>query len=115
MNSTAGDPLLRSVDAKLTYVSHSSKLNRRWVSPGLDINTGTYEPHSVKIRDGRPIQDQFTLDGHGFTLFKHKTAVTDFSDKQQTAIAYQAEAERALLELTGADRLVALGCALRGV
>ncbi len=37
-------------------------MNRRFVAPGIEHNTGRYEPHVVRVRDARSIADRFTLD-----------------------------------------------------
>jgi len=105
---------VRTVEAHINYVSRDSKINRRWVSPGLDINTGTYETHKVVIRDARSAQQPFTMDRHGFTLISHTSAVADFNDKQQVDALYRKEAERVILDLTGADRFAPMGWIIRG-
>ena len=114
MNAITQEPHIRVVEAPITYVSRSSKINRRWVSPGLDINTGTYETHLVSIRDGRPIQERFKLHEHGFQLISHTSAVADFSDRQQIDAVYPKEAERVLLQLTGASRFAPMSWMMRG-
>ncbi|MGH8245128.1 MAG: hypothetical protein ACREUU_01705, partial [Gammaproteobacteria bacterium] len=53
---------VRSVDARINYLAPGSFINRRFVAPGVEVNTGTYEPYAVKISDARPIKGRFTLD-----------------------------------------------------
>lgn len=103
----------RTVEATLRYVDPGDFVTRRFVSKGEEINTGTYSDYQVTVRDGMPIRDHFTLDTHGFTISRGQTAVTDFSDKDQIDALYEAEVERDVLRLTGADKCVARGWLLR--
>lgn len=60
----AVEAILRNEDdadfvvADLHYVSPNSRLNRRFVSPGLDINTGIFEWHQAKIRNAGARQSE---------------------------------------------------------
>lgn len=114
MSARSDEAPVRIIEAEINYVCRDSKINRRWVSPGFDINTGTYEAHTVGIRDGRPLKDGFRLDEHGFALVPHRSAVRDFDDKAQVDAVYPAEAQRVLLALTGADHFAPLGWIIRG-
>ena len=102
-----------AVRAQLNYLARSSRINRRYVAPGAEINTGQYEPHEVLIRNGRPLQGQFTLDEHGFVLAREPTQIADFKDRAQVDARYPLEVERIVRALTGADRVVPLGWVLR--
>jgi len=66
----------RDVATKLTYITPTSKFNRRYVAPGEEINTGVYEDKNVTIRDARPKRQEFTLDKNGFALFEHHSKVS---------------------------------------
>jgi hypothetical protein len=103
----------REVRAMMRYVDPGDFVTRRYVSQGQEINTGTYSDYEVLIRDGMPIRDHFTLDDHGFTIAKCPTAVSDFHDKPQVDALYEAEVERAVIRLTGADKCIARGWMLR--
>lgn len=105
--STAG------VEAEILYLAPDSTLNRRFVAPGIDVNTGRFEPHRVLIRDGRSIQSQFSLDTHGFTLAAHRSAIADFTGKAAVDAAYPAEVIEIVKSLTGADLVVLLGSVVR--
>jgi len=61
--------------ATLNYITPTSKVNRRYVAPNAEINTGVYEAKTVIIKDARKGTDQFTLDTSGFTLVNNKTKV----------------------------------------
>jgi len=99
----------RVVEAEITYVSPNSPINRRFVSPGREHNTGTYGAHKVPIRDGRPFKDLLLLDTHGFQLVDAPSKVTDFFDKEEVDRTYPAEMVELLQNLTGADQVVPLG------
>jgi hypothetical protein len=100
---------VRTVEARITYLVPGSAVNRRFVAPGAEVNTGTYAPYSVRVRDGRSIKDQFSLDTHGFVLAEHHSRVIDFFDKAQVDAVYPDEVTAAVKRLTGADRVAPLG------
>src|SRR5271168_3073310 len=62
-----------AVEAEILYLSPTSTLNRRYVAPGIDVNTGQFEPHRVVIRNGRPFQNEFTHASHGFVLAQDRS------------------------------------------
>ncbi len=103
----------REVQAMMRYVDEGHFVTRRYVSQGQEINTGTYSDFAVTIRDGMPIRDHFTLDAHGFVISKSATAVSDFHDKASVDALYEAEVEREVIRLTGADKCVARGWMIR--
>jgi hypothetical protein len=112
-SSSAGDPPARTVEAAINYVARGSFINRRFVAPGIEHNTGRYESHLVSIRDGRPLKDQFSLDVHGFVLAERPTSVRDFFDKDEVDRTYPAEVMASVLALTGATRVAPLGWMVR--
>jgi len=63
------------VVAKLSYITPTSKFNRRYVAPGAEVNTGVYEDKDVLIRDARPLRQEITLEKNGFTLIDYITKV----------------------------------------
>lgn len=93
------------VETEITYLAPGSFINRRFVAPGREVNTGEYRPYPVMIRDARPRQADFTLASHGFTLLQHRSAVRDFMDKQEVEAVYPHEVAAAVRQLTGADRV----------
>ncbi len=99
----------RCVEAQIVYVAPGSFINRRFVAPGVEHNTGRYEAHAVTVRDGRPIASHFALDTHGFVLTPHRSAVVNFFDKEEVDAVYPAEVAEAVKALTGASRVAALG------
>jgi hypothetical protein len=103
----------QSVPATLNYVAPSSQRNRLYVAPGGHMTTTRYAPQTVRIADGRPFRDDFTLDRSGFTLLDHHSAVTDFGDAAELDGVYTGEATDLVREATGADEVVALGWVIR--
>jgi hypothetical protein len=113
MDTITPDPAARTVTAMITYVAPGSFINRRFVAPGVEHNTGRYETHSVSVRDGRPIKEHFNLDVHGFVLAERPTAVHDFFDKAEVDRTYPDEVVAAVQALTGATRVAPMGWMVR--
>ena len=103
----------RQVETMIRFVDPGDFVTRRYVRAGAEINTGTYSDHRVIVRDGMPLRDHFELDVHGFTIATQPTGVKDFHDKDEVDSAYEAEVERHVQALTGADKVVARGWMLR--
>ena len=103
----------RSVDAQIMYVAPGSFINRRFVAPGVEHNTGRYEAHAVKIRDARPIADHFKLDTHGFERISCLSGVRDFFNHDQVNALYPGEVVEVVQSLTGATRVATLGWMVR--
>ena len=97
----------------LNYVARDSRINRRFVFPGDEVNTGRFEPHRVTIRNARLASPMPTLDSHGFELFAHKSAVKNFHDRSEIDAVYPQEVVGAVKMLTGADLVLPMGYLLR--
>jgi hypothetical protein len=104
---------VRTVEAQLNYLLPGTPINRRFVSAGVEVNTGKYGAFPAIIRDGRAIRDHFTLASHGFTLLDAPTAIRDFNDTDEVEASYHAEVERYVREATGADLVHAMGWMIR--
>ena len=104
---------VRTVEAEINYLLPGPDINRRFVSAGVEVNTGSYGPFKVRIRDGRAIRDHFTLDTHGFTLGDIPSAVKDFYDKEEVDRRYMDEVAAGVQKLTGADFVVPMGWMVR--
>jgi hypothetical protein len=103
----------RSVEAEINYLLPGPPINRRFVSAGVEVNTGSYGPHLVKVRDARPIKDHFTLDVHGFELFDCPTAIGDFYDKDEVDRLYMEEVAGHVARVTGASFVHPMGWMIR--
>ena len=113
MRGAADDADVRTVQAEISYVSPASLINRRFVAPGVECNTGQYETHRVPVRDGRAVKDEFRLDVHGFMLAERPTAVRDFFDQDQVERIYPGEVEETVKALTGASRVALMSWMIR--
>jgi hypothetical protein len=113
MSTASDEDNARSVQAAISYVTRDSLINRRFVAPGAECNTGKYRSHSVQIRDARPIKDHFSLDVHGFVLAPRSSSVKDFFNKEEVDKTYLLEVEEAIKALTGATRVVSRGWMVR--
>lgn len=104
---------VRTTQANLNYLLPGTKINRRFVSAGVEVNTGRYGSFLTTIRDGRAIEDHFSLDQHGFQLLKAPTAVADFHDKTEVDAKYQDEVCDHVQRAFGADLVVPKGWMIR--
>jgi hypothetical protein len=97
---------VRTTRANLNYLLDGPKINRRFVSAGVEVNTGRYGPYEMTIRDGRDIKDHFSLDRHGFQLLDAPTKVVDFYDTAEVEARYQNEVRDHVQRAFGADLVV---------
>ena len=102
-----------SVSARMDYLAPDSRVNRRFVAPGTEFNTGRFEPHEVTVRNARRALEPLTLDRVGFTLLQHHSAVEDFFDSEEVNRVYGTEVVELIKRATGASRVIALGWMLR--
>lgn len=109
MHATEIKQEIRTVETRINYLAPGSYINRRFVAPGEEVNTGKYEAHTVLVRDGSAIKDQFSLNNHGFVLAKHKSNVSDFFNKAEVDAVYPNEVVELVKQLTGADCVAPLG------
>jgi hypothetical protein len=104
---------VQSVTGVLHYLDPASTVLRRFTAPGASVNTGAYRAYEMPIRNGRPVQDEFTLDRNGFELAAHTSAVRDFTDRAEVDRVYPGEVAEFVRSVTGADRVATLGWVLR--
>lgn len=95
--------------AEINYLAPGSFVNRRYVAPAQEVNTGAYEPHAVTVRNARAHRADFTLDRQGFVLLDHASAVRDFLDRDEVEAVYPGEVVAAIAAATGADRVAPMG------
>jgi hypothetical protein len=101
------------IETELTYLAPGSFINRRFVAPAREVNTGEYLPYPVTIRDARPRAAEFTHASHGFTLKQHRSAVRNFRDKDEVEAIYPGEVAATIKQWTGADRVATLSWMVR--
>jgi len=75
--------------------------------------TGATEQRLMRIRNGRPLIGELSLDRNGFVLVEHGTAVTDFFDASQLQTLYYLEIQRLVQAVSGASRVVVFDHTLR--
>ncbi|CAK7208406.1 hypothetical protein SBRCBS47491_000081 [Sporothrix bragantina] len=104
---------VRTTQTNLKYLLPGTDINRRFVSAGVEVNTGKYGPYPTTIRDGREIRDHFKLDRHGFRLLDAPTAIVDFHDTAEVEAKYQEEVRGYVQQAYGADFVVPMNWMLR--
>lgn len=118
VSSVAAMKDLPTIQASLNYLR---KTDEKPVSyaytppPGIPQTTRQNEPHTVTIRDGRPIVHQFSLDTQGFVLTAHDSKVVNFYDDNEVREVYYPEVERLLKAATGAGKVVIFDHIVRNV
>jgi len=75
--------------------------------------TGATEQRPMRIRDGRRLVGELSLDRNGFVLVEHRTAVTDFFDASQLEALYYPEIQHLVQAVSGASRVVVFDHTLR--
>jgi hypothetical protein len=76
-------------------------------------SSGAQEAKKVTIDDGRRLARELSLDGNGFMLVRHPTAMRDFFDAAEIRNVYVPEMERLVREVSGATRAVMFDHTLR--
>jgi hypothetical protein len=104
---------VQAVPGELNYLAPESTVLRRFTAPGTSVNTGVYRSYVMPVHNGRPIRDRFTLDRNGFEIIEHRSAVTDFTDRDEVDRVYVGEVADFVTSYTGADRVATLGWLLR--
>jgi hypothetical protein len=97
-----------SVETEVNYMAPLRERPRTYTyepPAGIAKSNIVVEPHRVAVHDVRPRANAFTLDGQGFALVSHESAVEDFDDETEIRGTYYAEAEQLLKDVTGADRV----------
>ena len=63
------------------------------------------EPHMVRIHDVRAMADAPTLEREGFTLVRHRSALSDFRDRDQLEGRYLQEVAELIKAVSGASEV----------
>jgi len=74
--------------------------------PGVPQTNATYEARPVSISDMRSLACETCLDGEGFQLIRHRSAVGNVDDPDELRRVYLPECEHLLAAVTGADRVL---------
>jgi hypothetical protein len=99
------DSFPKSVDSQIAFLNdewrHRDTVPRIYSRQSRHANTSR---HDVSIHNGRIRHEagDLDLDGSGFVLVDHESAVTDFRNKEVVLQQYFPEMRELILELTGA-------------
>jgi hypothetical protein len=91
------------ITADIAYAARTD-FRQRYYANDHSRDTVVVEPHAMALIDGRAAGP--TLDGEGFVLVPHVSAVRDFEDKAEVAAVHPAEIAALLTGLTGADEVL---------
>jgi hypothetical protein len=69
--------------------------------------------HEMRVADLRGVTDRLDIETNGFALVRHKSDVTEFDNESEVAGRYFSEAEEIVRALTGADKVIVFGQAIR--
>ena len=75
--------------------------------------SGTLDPQPMTIHNGRDAAGELSLEGSGFVLVDHRTAMKDFFDEAELKAVYFPEVERLIRDQSGASRVVVFDHTLR--
>jgi hypothetical protein len=108
--SSAG-PGSATVATRLNYIGPMAD-RPRYYAINSSRNVITRDRRTIQIEDARLRAQEPSLAREGFALFRHQSAVADFSDQEELDRIYRREVERLVLDLSGADQVAIFG---RGV
>jgi hypothetical protein len=96
------------VEADLYYLAPMTERPRNYTfdpPPGVPRSNAVHEKHRMRIYSVRGFEQDVSLDGEGFAVLRHASAVTDFYNEDAIRNIYYPEAEQVIAEATGADRV----------
>jgi hypothetical protein len=96
------------VEAELHYLIPMAERPRNYTydpPAGIPRSNSVHESRRLPIFDARPIASDVTLDRQGFAVLQHRSSVRDFYDDDEVREIYYPEAERMIVEATGASRV----------
>lgn len=106
---------LASVEGSLNYLGEMDErpVTYAYPPPGTPESNLWIEPHKMRIRDGRPLAGELSLDQQGFQLVRRATAVKDFYDPEEVRNVYYPEVIELLKQASGAEKVVIFDHTLR--
>ena len=104
--SVSADEKIQTVTGSLNYLDPYSKQSGLFVEPGHHVDAGEYTGYDVQVRNGRPVQDRFTLERNGFTFVQQTCPIDDFTDADRVNEVYVPAALETVREALGADLIV---------
>jgi len=79
------------VEAELNYLGPMTERPRYYAyetAQGEQRSNMTYDPHTMRIHDMRPISSDMSVDTQGFALVEQRSAVQDFWDDDEVRRVY---------------------------
>jgi len=107
--STHREEIVGSVEAALNYLAETAEKPVTYMyktENGAPQRSYHNVKHTMTILNGRAVDERLTLDGQGFALVHHPTAVADFYDEAEVPAVYYPEVERLVKQATGAVRVL---------
>src|SRR5260370_24737509 len=92
------------VEAELNYLGPMTERPRYYAYEIGERSNMTYDPHTMRIHDMRPISSDASLDTQGFALVEQRSAVQDFWDDDEVRRGYYPEAARVIQPVNRASR-----------
>src|SRR6201993_3707849 len=93
------------VEAELNYLGRMTERPRYYAYEIGERSNMSYDPHTMRIHDLRPISTELDLDTQGFALVEQRSQVQDFWNDDEVRRVYYPEAERIIKQVTGASRV----------
>jgi hypothetical protein len=94
---------LAQLTATIAYAARTG-FRQRYYANDHARDTVVVEPHAMPLAEARSVPA--SLDGEGFTLVAHSSAVADFTDRAEVAARHPVEIVALLREHTGADEVI---------
>ena len=117
MTQAQSEPtVLEMIEATVSYIFDTGvKPVSATVGPGgrLRQRTANVDQQKIRIQNARSLQDEFTLDTHGFELAPQKSAVKDFFNEEEIKSVYYPEIEQLIKGRYGASRVLIFDHTLR--
>src|SRR4051812_40331560 len=113
MPASSTEPHLSSVHVSLNFANPDAGFRLLDETDRTKSSERRFDPKTVSIHDGRPIQQDFSIDRNGFSVVQRATACKNFSDAEEVGRAYLPEVVQLIKDLTGAERVFTFGPALR--
>jgi hypothetical protein len=96
------------VEAELHYLAPMAERPRNYTydpPAGVPRSNSSHETRRLPVYDARSLASDVSLDGEGFAIVQHRSAVRDFYDDDEVRRIYYPEAERFIAQVTGAKRV----------
>jgi hypothetical protein len=108
---------LEAIEAMLHYLEETSEKPASYGGIRQSVadqqRKGNYQPHKMKIYNGRAIIDRLSLDREGFIFVNHETKMRNFYNEDEVRGLYYPETEELVKKTSGAKRVLVFDHTLR--